>query len=196
MPRRWWPMLALLAGCASATATAIPSPDGRATYRIECPGPAAAVRACLRRAHTLCPTGFSILDARPPLDLSAAEPSQRGGFVRRQVVVRCFWRDPRLGDEPPGYDPRHLAKAAGAAARQGGGLSRRSRSRSAAAAQSSTESRTLHSRSSTRSPRRTWIAGDNRSCPASGLGGGPKRWRLIKPWRGPIMGWRRPIMPS
>ena len=94
MPRCWWAVLAPLAGCASATVTAIPSPDGRATYRIECPGPAAALRGCLRRAHTLCPTGFSILDARPPLDLPTTEPSQHGGLVRRHVVVRCFWRAP------------------------------------------------------------------------------------------------------
>ena len=93
MPRCWWAVLAPLAGC--ATATAIPSPDdGQATYRIECPGPATAVRACLRKAHTLCPTGFSILDAQPPLDPSTTEPSQHGGLVRRQVVVRCFWRAP------------------------------------------------------------------------------------------------------
>ena len=94
MPRSWRFVLALLAGCASTTTTVIPSPDGQATYRIECPGPAAALRGCLRRAHTLCPTGFSILDAQPPLDPSTTEPSQHGGLVRRQVVVRCFWRAP------------------------------------------------------------------------------------------------------
>jgi hypothetical protein len=90
--RHWWLVLDLLAGCASATE--IPGPEGRVTYLIECPGPATAVRHCLRKAHSLCPTGFSILDAQPPLGLSTAGPSQHGGFVRRQVVVRCFWRGP------------------------------------------------------------------------------------------------------
>ena len=94
MWRHWWFVLELFAGCASATEVPGPDPGGQATYLIECPGPAAAVRDCLRKAHTLCPSGFSILDARPPLDLSTAEPSQPGGFVRRQVTVRCFWREP------------------------------------------------------------------------------------------------------
>ena len=106
MRRHGWLVLALLAGCASATEIPGPDPGGRATYLIECPGPAAAVRACLRKAHALCPSGFSILDARPPLDLSTAEPSQPGGFVRRQVTVRCFWRDPRMGNGPSGHDRR------------------------------------------------------------------------------------------
>ena len=111
MLRSWWPALALLAaGCASVTEISSPE-DGQETYLIECPGPPAAGRACLRKAHTLCPTGFSILDAQPPLDPSAAEPSQRGGFVRgRMVVVRCFWRDPHMGNGLSGHDRRHLAE--------------------------------------------------------------------------------------
>jgi hypothetical protein len=88
-------VLALLAaGCASTTEISSPD-DGQATYRIECPGPATAVRACLRKAHTLCPTGFSILEAQPPLGLSTAGPSHRGGLVRDRILVRCFWRDPQ-----------------------------------------------------------------------------------------------------
>jgi hypothetical protein len=102
--RHWWLVLELLAGCASATE--LPDPEGRATHLIECPGPPAAVRACLHKAHTLCPSGFSILDARPPLDLSTAEPSQPGGFIRRQVTVRCFWRDPQGSLELPGAERR------------------------------------------------------------------------------------------
>ena len=84
-PPPWRPLASLLlAGCASASE--IRGPQGRAAYLIECPGVAAALDACFRRADRLCPSGYAVLDAEPALDLAA------GG--RRRLAVQCFWTDP------------------------------------------------------------------------------------------------------
>ena len=90
-----WLLFPLLAGCASTTE--LPGPEGQATYLIECPGPAAAVEACLRKGHSLCPSGYAVLDARPALD-SAAGSYPGVGFAERWIVVQCFRGDRGASD--------------------------------------------------------------------------------------------------
>lgn len=75
----------LVAGC--ATTTEVLGPDGEQATRIECPGDASDLSACIDEANEVCPDGYTLLDTYQ--GESAAATQRIGRRIPNRILVRC-----------------------------------------------------------------------------------------------------------
>jgi hypothetical protein len=76
-----------LAGCVSTTE--LRGTGGQVAYLIECSGSAMSINACYKRAYSICPAGYRVLDAEEaagPITVSRSGVVQG---VERQIIVQC-----------------------------------------------------------------------------------------------------------
>ncbi len=74
-----------LVGC--TTATPINTGTGQQAYMIECPGAARSMSACIEKANSVCPNGYSIV---------GADQNQSGGMASYNPYLGMFTYVPRV----------------------------------------------------------------------------------------------------
>ena len=84
----------ILGGC--ATATPINTGSGQQAYLIECPGSGNSMSNCVKKANSVCPTGYNIAGSREQAQGSgsviynpALQTMSVVQNVSRNLVVQC-----------------------------------------------------------------------------------------------------------